>query len=469
MNEDISFLGTEKVSKLMAKYAIPCIISLLVGALYNIVDQLFIANASYLGSYGNAANTVVYPLTVVALAVAVMIGDGCCSYTSICLGANEKDNANKGVGNAILSLVTASVIITAIYFIFQHQILILFGGGVNELTYANAKEYFTFISIGIPFYMLGQGLNPIVRSDGSPNRAMAFSLCGAAVNIVLDPVFIYVFKWGMMGAALATILGQILTCILSVLYIRHMKLIHLTRESFTIKFRIIGKMLSLGVCSLLSQISIVFSMAAVQNMLTKYGALDPVFGLEEYAQIPMAVVGIVMKFYQIVISIVIGLSSGNIPVVGYSIGAGKNGRAKEIFKLLLICEAIVGFIGLAIFEVFPSQLIGLFGASNESSYYMEFGIKTFRIYMALLPLSCVNKAVFIFLQAIGKAFMSTLLSLIREIVFGVGFVIILPIFFGLTGVLLFMPVADLCTFIIGLVVIVQTFRELSTDKTMANV
>ena len=227
-----AYLETEPVGKLMRKYAIPCIISLLVAALYNIVDQIFIANASYLGSYGNAANTVVFPLTVVALAIAVMIGDGCCAFVSISLGAGRKENAHKSIGSAVLLCVGSSLILTVIYLIFQEQILTMFGGRVNEETFIQAKEYFFWISVGVPFYMFGQAMNPVIRSDGSPKFAMAATLGGAAVNIVLDPIFIFVFKWGMMGAAVATVLGQVLTAALSVWYLCHMKAVQLEKSSF---------------------------------------------------------------------------------------------------------------------------------------------------------------------------------------------------------------------------------------------
>lgn len=211
-----SFLETERIGKLMGKYAVPCIISLLVGALYNIVDQIFIANASYLGSYGNAANTVVFPLTVIALGIAVMIGDGCCAFVSISLGAGKKEDAHRSVGNAILLCVISSVVLTALYLLFMEPILTASGGRVNEETFVYSKEYFFWIALGIPFYMFGQAVNPIIRSDGSPKFAMSATVAGAVTNIILDPIFIFPLKMGMMGAAVATVIGQILTAALSI-------------------------------------------------------------------------------------------------------------------------------------------------------------------------------------------------------------------------------------------------------------
>ena len=317
----------------MRKYSIPCIISLLVAALYNIVDQIFIANASYLGSYGNAANT----------------------------------------------------------------------------------------------------------------------------------ILIYGAKWGMMGAAVATIAGQILTAVMAVWYLPRMKSVKLDKGSFSPDAGLISKFVPLGITSLLSQISVVASMAAVNNMVRKYGALDPIFGQEQYAQIPMAVVGIVMKFFQIVISVAVGLAAGCIPVVGYNIGAGRKDRAKGLFTLLLKCEAATGLVALLIVELLPRQLIGLFGAGNESAYYAEFGIRCFRIYLCMIVLALMNKGSFIFLQSLGKATESSVLSLIREILFGVGLTILLPALFALNGVLYSMPVSDALTFLMSAFVIRRTYQELRVD------
>ena len=454
------FLETEPVGKLMGRYAVPCIISLVVAALYNIVDQIFIANAEYLGSYGNAANTVVFPLTVVALAVAVLIGDGCCAFVSLCLGRGEKQKAHRSIGNAVLLCVAAGILLTAIYLLLQDPILTLFGGRVNEETFRYSREYFFYITLGIPFYVFGQAMNPIIRSDGSPGFAMVSTLAGAVVNIILDPVFIFGFHWGMMGAAVATVAGQILTAALAVWYLCHMKAVRLERDSFRLTGGLSRKFLPLGVCSLLSQLSLVAAMAAINNMIRKYGAMDPVFGQAQYAQIPMAVVGIVMKFFQIVISISVGLAAGCIPIVGYNIGAGHKGRAKRLFSYLLASEAAVGAVATVIAECLPLQLISIFGAANESVYYTEFAVRAFRVYLCMMTLACVNKGTFIFLQSLGKAAASTFLSMVREVVFGVGFALLLPVFVGLDGVLYSMPVSDLLTFLIGAVLIAMTYRQL---------
>lgn len=458
-----TFLETEKISRLMVKYAVPCVISLLMAALYNIVDQIFIANADYLGAYGNAANTVVYPLTVVALAVAVMIGDGCCSFVSISLGAGESKKASGSIGSAVITTVVSSIAIMALYLIFMDPILTLFGGKVNEQTYEMSKEYFFWISLGIPFYMFGQAMNPIIRSDGSPKFAMISTVAGAVANIILDPIFIFVFRWGMMGAAVATVIGQILTAALSVAYLFKMKAVKLEKDSFRPHLNLMKKYLSLGITSFLSQISLVFAMAAINNMVSHYSGLDPIFSQPAYAQIPMAVIGIVMKFFQIVISISVGTAAGCIPVAGYNIGARRNDRARKLFSYLLGVEAAVGIAALLIVQLFPRQLIGIFGAANESRYYTDFAIKCFRVYLCLMPLATVNKGTFIYLQSIGKALASMVISLVREIVLGVGFALLLPRFFGLDGVLYSFPAADFLTFVVALVVIIFTYKQLRGD------
>ena len=458
-----AFLENEKLGKLMRMFAIPCIISLLVGALYNIVDQIFIANATYLGSYGNAANNVVFPLTVVALAIAVMIGDGCCAFVSISLGANRKEEAHKSIGSSVMLCVGVSLILTVLYLVFQDQILTMFGGRVNDETFRLAKEYFTWISYGIPFYMFGQAMNPVIRSDGSPRFAMVCTVIGAVFNIIFDPICIYVLKWGMMGAAVATVGGQVITALLSVWYLCHMKAIRLEKRSFGLSGGLMKKYLPLGFTSFLSQISLVASMAAVNNMVVKYSAMDEIFGQAQYAQIPMAVVGIVMKFFQIVISICVGMAAGCIPVVGYNVGAGRKDRVKDLFKMLLSAEFILGLVGLVIVECFPRSLIGIFGAANESVYYTQFAVKAFRTYLCMMPLATVNKGAFIYMQSLGKAFRSSLLSFIREVVFGVGFALLLPLVFQLNGVLYSMPVSDFLTFVIAVVMVLQIFRELKEE------
>lgn len=461
MNNQNSYLITEKPLRLIRCYSLPCVISLVTAALYNIADQIFIANTASLGSNGNAANTVVFPLTVIALAIAVMIGDGCCSFMAISLGKGDNEKASNGVGSSILLAIPASILLMLVYLIGSGPILSAFGGHINETTYLYSTQYLFWISLGIPFYMFGQMINPLIRADGSPKFAMIATLSGAILNIILDPLFLFRFGWGMMGAALATILGHIVTALLSVWYLFHMRSIHLHRGSFRLYPDLMKEYLPLGFTSFLSQISLVMAMAAIQNMTMKYSALDPVFSQPEFAQIPMAVLGIAMKFFQIVISIAVGLAAGSIPVVGFNLGAEKNRRVSHLFSCLLILEAVTGAIALAIGELFPQLLIGLFGAANENAIYSAYGVQCFRIYLCMMIFATMNKGTFIFLQAIGKAVESSALSFIREVVFGVGFALLLPRFFGLNGILFSMPASDFLTMILSLIVIIRTYRSLS--------
>lgn len=454
------FLGTEKIGRLMRRFAAPCVVSLLVGALYNIVDQIFIANADYLGSVGNAANTVVFPMTVVALAIATMLGDGCCAFVSLRLGEKNERDARRGVGATVTALVLSSLLLTAVYLLFMDPILTLFGARVSAETFRLSREYFFYIALGVPFYMFGQALNPIVRSDGSPRFAMVSLLAGALTNCVLDPLFIYGFRWGMMGAAVATVAGQVISALMALWYLFRMKAVRLDRDCFRPRWSVLGKILPLGMTSFLSQISIVISMAAVLNMVKQYGALDPVFGQEQYAQIPTAVIGIVMKFFQIVMSVAIGLAAGCIPIVGYNMGAGNGARVQRVLVRLMLAEALAGLVATVIFEVFPLPLIGVFGAASESVYYTQFAVFAIRVFLSMTVLSCVNKGAFIFLQSMGRAWSSTALSTLREIVFGVGLPLILPRIWGLYGILYFMPAADVLTAIAAAFVLVRAHRDL---------
>lgn len=464
MNENQSTLLTARTGTLMRRYALPCGFSLLVGALYNIVDQIFIANADYLGSVGNAANSVVFPLTVIALAAATMIGDGCCAFVSIRLGAGDDAAAHQSIGTAIVLLAGSSIVLTAVYLVFSDAILTAFGARVNAETFEMAQEYFFWIALGVPFYMFGQAMNPIIRSDGSPRYAMVSLLVGAVSNIILDPVFIYGLHWGMMGAAVATVIGQVLSAVLAAAYLFRMKSVRLSRDSFRFRPALLRRFLPLGASSFLTQVSVVLSMAAVLNMCRVYGAKDPVFGQAAYAQIPTAVVGIVMKFYQIVISVAIGLAAGCIPVVGYNVGAGRTDRVRTLLRQLMTAEAIVGAAAAVLFLIFPQQFMMIFGAQHESAYYMDFAVRCIRRFLGTLALSCVNKGLVIFLQALGKPVPSTVLAMLREIGFGVGLPLLLPIWFGLDGLIWFMAAADVLAFAVSAAVLARTGRALSPDS-----
>ncbi len=456
------------IGRTMLDYAIPCIISLLVAALYNIVDQIFIGWG--VGAEGNGATNIVYPMTVFALAIATMIGDGACSFVSICLGRKDSEQAHATVGNAILLAVAAGLLIMAAYLIFQKPLLTAFGATdeVSELTRTYATRYFTVIACGVPFYVFGQAMNPIIRSDGSPRIAMIATLAGAIANIILDPVAIFILHMDVLGAALATVAGQVITAIISLVYLTRMKQIRLRRESFAVKVRLYPKFLPLGFTSFLSQFSVVLSMAAMNNMLVRYGSVS-IYGEGGTADTPMAVVGIVMKFYQIMISIVVGMAAGCIPVVGFNYGAKRFDRCRAFMRRLLTCEFLVGLVAFILFEGFPLQLIHLFGSSYSETYY-AFAKVAFRLYLCAVPLDCVCKATFIFLQSMGKPVASTLLSLLREVILAIPLAILMPALVsriagaqnGIYGLLASMPCAVLITFVVAIITDVWMYRRLGT-------
>lgn len=447
------YLAEEKISKLILKFSIPCITSMLVSSLYNIVDQIFVGRG--IGYLGNGATNVVFPITIITLALALLIGDGCRAYLSIALGKNNEKTAAQTVGNAITVTVITAIAATLLFLVFKDKILIAFGATENNIRYA--EEYFGVIVLGIPFYMFTSALNSVIRADGSPAFAMASTIIGCVINLILDPLAIFVFKMGMTGAALATITGQIVTAVLSGIYITRMKSVKLIQKSFHPDFKIIKSFLPLGISSFLTQISIVVAMGVMNNTLVKYGASSP-YG----ADIPLTVMGIVMKVFQIVISIAIGIAAGCQPIVGYNFGAGRTDRVREIYKAMMKAEITLGVISLLMFQIFPRQIIGIFG--SESRLYNDFAVMVFRTYLIAIVLCCVQKSSSVFLQAIGSPAKAMILSLMREFVINVPLVITLPKFLGVTGVLYSAPIADTVTFIATVLIMIPTMKKLKIQN-----
>ena len=452
-------LGHDKIGKLLFNLAFPAILAQIINVLYNMVDRMYIGHIEHIGPDALTGVGVTMPVIMCISAFAALVSMGGAPRASIMMGKGRNDQAEKILGNCTSMLLIISITLTTLFLLFGRSVLLMFGASEKTIVYAWA--YMEIYACGTIFVQLALGLNAFINAQGYAKIGMMTVAIGAVCNIILDPIFIFCFKWGMMGAAVATVIGQVLTAVLAVWYLMNMKVIKPASGDYVLHRSICGRMLTLGITSFLSQISLVAAMAAINNMLRKYGALDAVFGQEQYAQIPMAVVGIVMKFFQIVISIVVGMAAGCIPIVGYNMGAKKELRVRELFTRLLLTEALVGALALILAEGFPRQLIDIFGAANESSYYTDFAIKAFRTYLCMMILACVNKACFIFLQAVGKALSSTLLSMFREVVFGVGFALLLPVFFGLDGVLYSMPVSDILTFLISAIIIAKTYRELN--------
>lgn len=444
---------TEPIGKLIAKFAVPCVISLLVNALYNIVDQIFIGRG--VGYLGNGATNVVFPITVIALAFALLIGDGGASFLSLKLGEGKKESARQGVGNSIVMVTIAGIIMLVAGLAFLNPIVHLFGATEKLLPYA--LDYGYIIVIGLPFTMISTALNSIIRADGSPQFAMMSMLLGAVINTILDPVFIFIFHMGVQGAAIATIIGQIASFVLSVLYIRKFKTIKVTKSSLRLQGSICRMVLGFGISSFITQISITIVMGVTNNMLTKYGG-QSVYG----AEIPITAMGIVMKVNQILISILVGIAAGSQPIIGYNYGAGNYRRVKKTLSIAVIAAEIVTVIAFAIFQMFPMSIVSLFGA--EDGLYNEFAVKCFRIFLLFCILNGFQTVAGIYLQAVGKPVKSAVVSLSRQIVFLVPAAVIIPRFTGVEGVLWAGPAADGLAFLLAFILIVFEVIHLKSEE-----
>ena len=359
MEQEENILGTDKIGRLIRKFSIPCIISLLVNSLYNIVDQIFIGNG--VGYLGNGATNVVFPLTMIGLAFSLMLGDGSASYLSLKLGEKKKEDAGKGVGNGIILSAIISVVFCIITLIFLPQLLNIFGCTDNLREYA--LKYGGIIAMGLPFMMIGTTLNSIIRADGSPKYSMATMVSGAILNTILDPIFIFVFHMGVEGAAIATIFSQFVTFVFNVFYIKRFKTIDVNKEIFKLKFSIGKRVSTLGISSFITQMSFVFVVAVENNLLGKYGA-ESKFGSE----IPITVLGIVMKINQILNSIIIGIAAGAQPIFGYNYGAKKFDRVKATLKMVLGLGVSISTIAFILFQTIPEKLISIFGSRRSKLY-----------------------------------------------------------------------------------------------------
>lgn len=447
--ETKSPFSTEPIGRLIAKFAIPCVISLLVNSLYNIVDQIFIGWG--VGYLGNGATNVVFPITIIALALSLMIGDGGAAYLSLKLGEGDVESAKKGVGNAVAMVTIVSIVLLVVFLVFIDPILTLFGA--TDVLRSYALEYGYVIGIGLPFMMIPAAVNSMIRADGSPKYAMFSMALGAVINTILDPVFIFIFQMGVRGAAIATVIGQVATFLVSLVYLFRFKTFRLARASLRLHGKTCKKVLSLGISSFITQIAITIVMALTNNLLADYGA-DTIYGSE----IPLTAMGIVMKVNQILISILVGISTGAQPIIGFNYGAKNFARVKKAFDIALVASEVVAILAFLIFQFAPMSVVSLFG--SEEGLYNEFAVMSFRIFLLLCPLTGFQTVAAIYLQAIGKPAESALLSLSRQIIFFVPTAVILPMFMGVTGVLWTGPVADGLAFVLALVLIVYERKQL---------
>lgn len=454
------FLGTAKLGKLMLKFCIPCILSLLVSALYNIVDQIFIGN-SELSMLGNAATGVVFPIFIIAQAFAWCIGDGCAAYLNICQGKGDASSSHKSVGNGMLLTLVSSCVLMAVFYPLKTQLLYLFGASDNSIGYA--VEYFNIILGFFPVYMLSNMMNAVARADGAPGWSMASMLSGALVNIALDPTFIFGFKMGMAGAAWATVIGQVVSFAVSVIYFFRTKTFRLTLKSFIPDFKAVLPALKLGISSFITQMTIVIISLVCNIMLAKYGVSSQ-YG----ADIPIAIIGIESKVFTVVINIVVGIVLGCQPIIGYNLGSGNYKRVKKLYLYILLSTVAVALFFPVLFEACPNAVVGIFGAPTQETLkgisedmYWEFGAKTFRIFLMFVTFTCVIKMSSIFFQAVGKPVFAVIASLIRDIVCFIPLICTMPLAMGIDGILWSAPVADAAAILVTLGLTIAYFTRLN--------
>lgn len=431
--------ATEPIGRLIVKFAVPSVIALLVNSLYNIVDQIFIGWG--VGYLGNGATNIVFPITIIALALSMMIGNGGAAYLSLKMGEGEVETAKKGVSNAVTLVTIVSILLAVIFLIWIDPILTLFGA--TDVLRPFALEYGFIIGAGLPFMMISAAINSMIRADGNPKYAMLSMVIGAIINVILDPVFIFVFQMGVKGAAIATIIGQVASFVVSVLYMPHFKSVQLNKSSFAPCAKVSVNIVIFGLSSFITQFAITIVMALTNNLLAKYGA-QSVYG----AEIPLTATGIVMKVNQIMIAILLGIATGTQPIIGYNYGAKSYHRVKKALEISLIASEIVSVAAFLIFQFAPMSVVSLFG--SEEGLYNEFAVKAFRIFLMLCPLTGFQTIAAVYLQAVGKPVKSAILSLARQIIFFVPTALILPIFLGVEGVLWTGPVADGLAFLLSL-------------------
>lgn len=439
--------------------------SLLVSSLYNIVDQIFIGN-SELSTLGNAATGVVFPVFIIAQAFAWCFGDGCAAYLNICQGKNDSENAHKAIGASISLAFLSGVVMMAIIYSLQVPILTIFGASEKTMSYA--IEYLNVVLAMIPIFILCNMMNSVIRADGSPTWAMLSMLTGALINIILDPLFIFAFKWGMTGAALATIIGQAVTFIMTLIYFTRTKTFKLTKQSFIPKISSVKEVISLGFSTFITQFAIVIVAILSNVQLAKYGALTK-YG----ADIPIAIIGIQSKVFTVVINLVVGIVLGCQPIISFNMGAKKYDRVKELYKKIILCAILIGVSFTTIFQLAPEFVIRLFGTPSNISNpddYWEFGVMTMKIFMSLICISCIIKVNSIFFQAVGKPIQAAITSMIRDIVCFVPLIIVLPsIINGVEGILWSAPIADFIAMIVTAILSISFIKSLHKTEHIEDV
>lgn len=458
-SERSEMLGNAPVTSLMIKFAVPSIIAMLVGALYNIVDQLFIGNA--VGPLGNAATNIAFPFTTSCLSLALLFGIGGASCFNLSMGRGDREKAPYFVGNATVMMIICGVVLLVATQIFLMPLLKLFGSPDDVLPLA--QEYVGITSWGFPFMIITTGGGHLIRADGSPKMTMFCNLLGAVINTGLDALFVLALGWGMSGAAWATIIGQIISGTVAIAYLTRYKTVHLGLKHLRVRWRYTAKIIAIGMASFFNQIAMMVVQIAMNNLLKHYGALS-VYG----ESIPIAVSGIVMKVNQITFSIVIGLGQGAQPIISFNYGAQKYDRVKKALRSAVTVGTGVALLAFFMFQLFPREIIAMFGDGTDE--YFEFGVKFFRIFLFFTWLNCLQPIASTFFTSIGKSFKGAFLSLTRQILFLLPPMIILPVFIGIDGILWAGPFADLLSAIAAIILIaveLRIMKQQESDKKTA--
>lgn len=449
-------LGVRPIPQLLRSFAIPSVIAMLVSALYNIVDQIFIGQG--VGLLGNAATNVAFPLTTICIAAALLLGIGGSAKFSLCLGAGDQKKAAQAAGTAISLMVIVGVALLLIVRIFLKPLLVLFGSTESVLPYA--EVYTSVTSLGIPFVILSSGVSNLIRADGSPKYSMGCMITGAVINTILDPLFIFGFGWGMFGAALATILGQMVSGLLALWYVLRFKTVRLHKNDLRPRAKLIGSICSLGMAGCINQLAMMLVQIVLNNTLRKYGA-QSAYG----ADVPLAVAGIVIKVNMICISFVIGIAQASQPIVGFNYGARQYARVRQTYKCAITASTVISIIAFVCFQLFPRQIIGIFGNGTESASYYLFAERFFRIYMFFTFLNGIQPVTSNFFASIGKAFKGALLSLTRQTLFLLPLILLLPLVLnGVDGIMYAAPIADLAAFLLSAFLVLTEFRLLRKQE-----
>ncbi|MBQ8663475.1 MAG: MATE family efflux transporter [Eubacterium sp.] len=444
-------LGVVPVKNLMVKFAIPSIIAMLVSSLYNIVDQLFIGQA--VGTLGIAATNVVFPLTTISIALALLFGIGGASNFNLDMGRGERDRAINYIGNAAVLLFFCGVVLLIVTQIFMRPLLVGFGTPDDVMPYA--IEYTRITAIGFPFLIFTAGGCHLVRADGSPKMSMWCNIIGAVINVALDAIFVIGLDWGMAGAAWATIIGQIVSALVVFRYMLHFKTVPLKKEHLKLHMRYVKPIVSIGMASCVNQLAMMVTQIVLNNSLTFYGALS-IYG----EATPLAIAGIGMKTFQLFFGVVIGLVQGGQPIFSFNYGAEKYDRVRSAYKMALTVGMIICIVAFIMFQTIPEQLIGLFGDGDGDALYFEFGVLFFRTFLFGIFLAPVQTISSTFFTAIGKPKKGMFLSLTRQIIFLIPLILILSKVFGLMGILYAAPIADAASFIAALTMLILEFKDM---------